>query len=246
MLRAVVFDLGGTLVSFRVSGMDWRTLEERGIASLCQFLLARGQRLPEAEFRQQMWDTLDRGWRAAMSGEANLRLEEVIVTVAGRFGVTLAGDVLAQAVLAYTSGVGGLAAPLEGAQATLRSLKARGLRLGLLSNTMWPAQLHRDHMAECGLLEFFDVTAFSSETGLWKPNAPAFQSVAERLGVSPQETVFVGDLPDADVLGAQRAGMRAVWIASDGIELGDVQPDAVIHRLSELPALLEPLSSHSG
>jgi len=242
MLRAAVFDLGGTLVSFRVSGMDWRTLEERGIASLFQWLTKHGQRLPEAEFRQQMWQTLDRGWQAAMAGETNLRLEDVVITVAGRFGVALTGDSLAQAVLAYVSGVGDLAAPLEGAQETLCVLKTRGLRLGLLSNTMWPAQLHREHMAELGLLEFFAVTAFSSETGLWKPNASAFLDVAGRLGVPPQETVFVGDLPEADVVGAQRAGMRAVWIASDGIELGGVRPDAVIHRLSELPATLERLS----
>jgi FMN phosphatase YigB (HAD superfamily) len=55
--------------------------------------------------------------------------------------------------------------------------------------------------------------------------------------------VFVGDLPEIDVAGAQRAGLRAVWIATDGIELGNVRPDAIIRRLAELPAALDHLQS---
>jgi FMN phosphatase YigB (HAD superfamily) len=45
------------------------------------------------------------------------------------------------------------------------------------------------------------------------------------------------------VVGAQRAGLRAVWIATDGIELGNVRPDAIIRRLAELPATLDHLQS---
>ena len=79
---------------------------------------------------------------------------------------------------------------------------------------------------------------FSSDVGLWKPNAAAFRYVMERLEASPAEAVFVGDLPEIDVSGSQRAGLRAVWIATDGIEVGDVRPDAIIHRLAELPSAL--------
>jgi putative hydrolase of the HAD superfamily len=53
--------------------------------------------------------------------------------------------------------------------------------------------------------------------------------------------VYVGDLPQIDVVGAQRAGLRAVWVTTDGIELGDVHPDAVIHCLTELPDVLDNL-----
>jgi putative hydrolase of the HAD superfamily len=82
---------------------------------------------------------------------------------------------------------------------------------------------------------------FSSDVGLWKPNAAAFQVVMDRLGVSPAEAVFVGDLPGIDVAGSQRAGLHAIWIATDGIEQGDVRPDAVIYRLTELPGVLDRL-----
>jgi putative hydrolase of the HAD superfamily len=146
-----------------------------------------------------------------------------------------------QAARVYATGVGDGAFPLDGARETLRELKEHGLRLGLLSNTMWPSQFHEEELTRFGLIEFLDVLAFSCEVGLWKPNAPAFHYVIDRLGVSPLEAVYVGDVPPIDVVGAQRAGLHAVWMATDGIELGDVQPDAVIHCLTELPAVLDNL-----
>jgi putative hydrolase of the HAD superfamily len=89
-----------------------------------------------------------------------------------------------------------------------------------------------------GLIGFFDALAFSCELGAWKPNVAAFQYVTDRLGVLPAEAVYVGDAPEIDVLGAQRAGLRGVWISTHGRSAGSVQPDAIIHRLTELPVVL--------
>jgi HAD superfamily hydrolase (TIGR01509 family) len=241
VIRGVIFDMGGTLVGFH-HAPDWRSFEERGIAALYRFLAGRGHALQEGEFRETIWDATSRGWQEAMAGRGNVRLLDVIETTAARMGVALDDETRMQAVRIYTTGVGEDAFPLDGAHELLRELKGRGLRLGLLSNTMWPGQIHSEGMARLGLIEFFDVLVFSGDVGLWKPNAAAFHYVADRLGVSPAEAVFVGDQLEADVLGAQRAGLRAVWIASDGVESGDVRPDAVIHRLAELPVALDRLS----
>jgi HAD superfamily hydrolase (TIGR01509 family) len=241
VIRGVVFDMGGTLVGFR-HAPDWRSFEGRGIAALYRFLAGRGYALRESEFHEAMWDATSRGWQEAMAGRGNVRLPDVIVATTTRLGVVLNDETRTQAVRVYTTGVGEDAFPLDGAHEMLCELKGRGLRLGLLSNTMWPGQIHSEEMARLGLIEFFDVLMFSGDVGLWKPNAAAFHYVADRLGVSPGEAVFVGDQLEADVLGAQRAGLRAVWITTGKIELGDIHPDAVIHRLAELPAALDRLS----
>ena len=109
----------------------------------------------------------------------------------------------------------------------------------MLSNTTWPGEFHRQELQTFGLIDFFDALAFSCELGTWKPNLPAFHYVTDCLGVLPAEAVYVGDAPEIDVLGAQRAGLRGVWIATHERSAGSVQPDAVIHRLTELPAVLD-------
>jgi HAD superfamily hydrolase (TIGR01549 family) len=243
VIRGVIFDLGGTLVDFHSGAADWRSMEARGSAALHCFLVERGSAPPEAEFHQAMWDAINHGREEAMAGRANARLPDIIASTATCFGVALDDEARMRAARVYTAGVGDEAVPLEGAREMLRALKRRELRLGLLSNTTWPGQFHRKAMQDAGLFEFLDETVFSSDVGLWKPNAAAFCCIVDRLGVAPAEAVFLGDLPEIDVVGAQRAGLRAVWITTEGIELGDVRPDAIICRLAELPATLDHLQS---
>jgi HAD superfamily hydrolase (TIGR01549 family) len=251
VIRSAIFDLGGTLVDYHASAADWRSMEGRGITALRHFLVERGHALPVAEpsqgkdpFGEAMWNAVDNGWREAMAGHANAYLPNLITETLACFGVTLDEETRWQATRVYARAVGEGAYPLDGAHEILSTLKERGLRLGLLSNTMWPGQFHREELASFGLIEFFDDLAFSCETGFWKPNVPAFRYMIDRLGVSPGEVVYVGDLPQVDVSGAQHAGLRAVWMATDGIELGDVRPDAIAHRLTELSAVLDQWGSH--
>ena len=239
MIRSVIFDLGGTLIDFGGDAKDWRAMEERGIAALYHFLIERGHKLPEADLNDALWDGMRRGWDDAMSGRSNACLPDIIAASLARLGVTLDEVTLSQAARAYATGVEQGTVPLEGVRELLSALKQRGLRVGLLSNTTWPGEFHRQELQAFDLIGFFDALAFSCELGAWKPNASAYHYVTDQLGVSSAEAVFVGDIPQIDVLGAQRAGLRGVWVATDGGTAGDVKPDAVIHRLAELPAVLD-------
>ena len=241
MIRSVIFDLGGTLISFDGAARDWRGMEERGIGALHRFLVERGYPLPEADWHDWVWEGMRHGWEDAMSGRANACLPDIIAAALARLGLALDEATLAQAARVYATGVEQGIFPLEGAHELLNELKRRGLRLGLLSNTTWPGAFHRQELQAFGLIGFFDALAFSCELGVWKPNAPAFLHLTGELNVQPSEAVFVGDALEIDVLGAQRAGLRGVWISTNGQSAGYVQPDAVIHRLAELPAVLDQL-----
>jgi putative hydrolase of the HAD superfamily len=240
VIRSVIFDLGGTLIDFG-DAKDWRAMEERGAAALYRFLVERGHQLPEADLNDALWNGMRRGWDDAMSGRANACLSDIIAAALTRLGLALDEATLAQAARVYATGVEQGIVPLEGARELLSELKWRGLRLGLLSNTTWPGEFHRQELQAFGLIGFFDALAFSCELGAWKPNALAFHHVTRVLSVQPSEAVFVGDALEIDVLGAQRAGLRSVWISTNGHPAGDVHPDAVIHRLAELPAVLDQL-----
>ena len=117
----------------------------------------------------------------------------------------------------------------------LQALRARGLRIGLLSNTHWPRAFHERFLERDGLIQLIDARLYTSEMSHTKPHAEAFGAALAALEVQdPAKAVFVGDRPYDDVHGAQQAGMRGVLRQNPAVPGYDVHPDACIERLSDL------------
>jgi putative hydrolase of the HAD superfamily len=130
---------------------------------------------------------------------------------------------------------------------TLRVLKERGLKLGVVSNTYQRGAVLEAQLTEAGASPYIDVAVFSSEIGLRKPHPSLFEMPLAELGVAPEEAVFVGDSPEADIRGAQAVGMRAVLThqyRQESVE--GVTPDCIIWRLPELVEYIDSLNSHRG
>ncbi len=98
---------------------------------------------------------------------------------------------------------------------TVRVLAAlrSGWRIGVLTNGQ-PA-IQRRKVAALGLAAYVDAVVFARECGqgTGKPDPVAFETVLDRLGAKPARSVFVGDDLEADVIGAWRAGMHAIYLA---------------------------------
>jgi len=125
--------------------------------------------------------------------------------------------------------------------AVLRQLRERRVKIGVLSNTMWPRSWHEDVFRRDGVLDLIDGAVYSSEIDWTKPHPEAFLAAMAAVGVSePARCVFVGDRPWDDIYGAKSVGMRAVLVPhSDVPTFADAEPDAVIGSLSELLPLIE-------
>lgn len=111
--------------------------------------------------------------------------------------------------------------------ALLDSLRERGLLTGLVSNAFDPGWLLHEDLTRMGLAERLDAAVFSSEVGKRKPHPAIFEAMLERLGVAPEDALFVGDRRLEDVQGAKELGMttvQALWFRADDDELG-VDPD---------------------
>jgi 2-haloalkanoic acid dehalogenase type II len=109
-------------------------------------------------------------------------------------------------------------------------------RLALLSNA---DDDFLQEALECNGLRF-DLVVTSEGAGAWKPDPRIFQVLLEGLGLPPGAVVYVGDNPLPDVLGARRAGLRAVWLDREGRRRPRrvPAPDLKIRSLLELlPAL---------
>lgn len=110
-------------------------------------------------------------------------------------------------------------------------------RLGLLSNG-------NSYPDRCGLPERFSFLVFSQDHGIEKPDRRLFEIALTQAGCVPQELLHVGDSLRNDVAGAQGAGVRSVWLNRDSRRNDSaVQPDFEITSLSELPEILDRLSS---
>ncbi len=117
----------------------------------------------------------------------------------------------------------------------LRELHARGLKIGLISNTERCLASFQAHFALDGL---FAVTVSSAAHGYMKPHPSIFQSALRQAGASVEESVMVGDSLDHDIAGARRLGMRAVLVARSGTPAACPADVPVITTLRELPPLL--------
>ena len=116
----------------------------------------------------------------------------------------------------------------------LQKLKARGLKLAIVTNITPELLAHqRKKIAALGIGELFDEIVYSAQLGVHKPDRRIFDYAAQRLGVSNAECLFVGDDPDSDVAGALAAGMEVVWVdrRQDANRFGN---DSRVHRVQEV------------
>lgn len=127
-----------------------------------------------------------------------------------------------------------LVEPYGDAVATLRSLRQRGLKLGILTNG--PSDLQRRKLLRIGVREV-DAVAVSAEIKAWKPEPEAYRCAAAMLGLAPNRVAMVGDHLTNDVVGAMAAGVAiAVWVER---RPGKLPKGAVLAReLADLPGLL--------
>lgn len=113
--------------------------------------------------------------------------------------------------------------------AALRRLHSAGFRLGVVSNSDGRAE---EALAAAGLRDFFDVVIDSALVDCEKPEPEIFHFALDALGVQPEETLYVGDLYEVDVVGARRVGMDVALIDPVGRHRGrDVRSAASIAEL---------------
>ena len=252
-LRGIIFDMGGTLLSYHPPHADpqhgWEGMEALGADGLRRFLLERGYPIPTPEdARARNFAIMERHWRQIGRGQdANPRLEDMLAEVLQDWGIPVASvpnDLLNEAVAAYVAPVQAIVRPLPGAMSLLAGLQSRGLRLGLFSNTVWPGVYHMADLDRFGLAHFLECAFFSADVAAWKPAATVFEMTLAALDLRPEEAIYVGDHPYFDVYGAQQAGLRGVWIRSAEWQLRlpdlEITPDAIIEHLPDLLDVIEP------
>lgn len=125
------------------------------------------------------------------------------------------------------------------------ALRADGIRVGVLSNTIWPRTFHERIFERDDVLHLIDGDVYTSEIPWTKPSPKAFAAAMAAVGVDdPARCVYVGDRLFDDIWGAHNVGMRAIHIPHSRIPAEQVghtegEPDAVAHRLAEIHKIVD-------
>jgi putative hydrolase of the HAD superfamily len=241
-LRAIVFDMDGTLMEWKDRTQGFEQVALAQFASVHRTLVALGKRPPDVQvLSSTLYAMAGTGWREAMQEHRSYTIHHLLEQGLPEMGVECSRSEIVECVAAFES----LPIPIgatEGARSTLTALRAMGLKLGLISNS-WSTPGCRDReLDEAGLLELLEVRVYSSQMDVMKPHPAIFGRALASLGVAAHEAAMVGDNLEMDVGGAQGIGMRGVWLDNGGRGLPEdakVQPDAVIQRLADIFGPLE-------
>ena len=210
MLAAVLFDWGDTLMRF-----EWD--EERVADGNRAGLAAVGRDVEDV-------DALAREFIARVAGHHASGLPEeleypgLVRELLAAQGVDLGDSELARYLEAEHAAWESASMVGSTTHALLESLRARGLKLGLVSNAFDPRWLLDHDLERMGLADRLDATVFSSEVGVRKPHPEIFRRCLEELRVDPERALFVGDRLYEDMLGASQLGMttvQALWFRAD-------------------------------
>ncbi len=241
-VQGIIFDLGWTLVDF-VADYE-REVEPRRIAALGECLARYGLPIeaPDLYRRFQAHQQVLREVGTPLLYEYPARLA-LLRALREALPDGLPDSLLDSAHQALYALLADYWEPYEDTFETVERLREAGYRLAILSNTNDDHHVRRI-VDRSGLRPWFDPIHTSASLGLRKPHPRPFRLILETWALPPSEVVVVGDTLSADVLGAHRAGMRAIWVRrfspiSDNAEHeGRIIPEAVVERLGELPGVI--------
>jgi putative hydrolase of the HAD superfamily len=212
VLEAVLFDWGDTLMEFAYSPDLVAAGHRAGLAAIGRDGLPEVEALTE-HFRERYEPLF---WVPGTIEE--IEYPELVRRLLADFDVTIDDDELDRYLVAEHEAWDPARLLGPHTHALLESLRARGLKLGLVSNAFDPGWLlHRD-LEQMGLAQRLDFSVFSSEVGKRKPHPAIFERALGALGVEPENALFVGDRLYEDIRGAGELGMttvQAVWFRAD-------------------------------
>ncbi len=193
MIKAVLFDLDNTLV-------DFLRMKKTSVDAAVSAMIDAGLPMKKEKALKMLWDLYD-----DYGIEYGNILQEFLTKALGR----IEWKMLSNGIIAYRRVKTTFLEPYPHVMQTLIKLKGRGYKLAVVSDA--PRMRAWLRLASMKLTEFFDVVVTMDDAGgKLKPDPEPYELALKKLGLRPQEVIFIGDNPDRDILGASRLGIKTV------------------------------------
>ncbi len=237
--KAVIFDLGSTLIDFPVN--NWDEVSRECSLKGRQFLIDSGIKVPH---EREFLDRFEQVRAAHREKAANTFREWTVVQAAEdlfrKLGIATNNGQADKFFDAFYAELEQHLTLYEDTVDVLTRIRSRFSQVGLISNTIFPERVHHHDFKRFGLKPFFDFTIFSSTFGFRKPHPDIFLKAAELAGHHPADCVYIGDRYLEDVQGSTGAGMQAILKVISDREYPAEMPEA-IRRISTLSDLADHL-----
>lgn len=241
-LKAILFDMGSTLLEFE--NYTWDVLGRMCAEKGYEFLKQNNSSLPEfVGFSKLLVDEILKARAEVAENLKEFKFERVAWDLFNVLNLSTSDGLYHNFVEVYYKPVTDQITLIDGAVEILQHLKERELKIGIVSNTIFPERFHLRELKRFGLYPYLDFYIFSSTAGVRKPHPQIFLQALNALNVDASQAVFVGDRLVENVGGAQKVGMKGILRFHEGRDYSaPIIPDARIVELNELPKVLHDIS----
>lgn len=244
MIKGIIFDLGGTLIKFE---SDYPTVMRAGAEAVADwFIKKRHIKLDGPALVEALLAKRHAGHQRANETQIEVLAQHALREALKKIAAPASAEALVEeAIKIYFEPEDAAWQAFPDAVTTLKQLKNQGYRLGLYSNASDDAFIQR-LVNRCGLRPWLSPAFSSAGCGWRKPRPNGLELIAQRWNLPAAEVVMVGDTLNADILGAQNAGMSGILVTMDehpsNHTYRQIQPTAVAESLSALPEIVVNLS----
>lgn len=241
-LKAVLFDLDDTIIDWSEFNYDWASMERSRLQRVIDHIVGKHP-LEDTEAYFETFRT--RSMECWIEARRDLRapnLGKVLIESAHALGVPENLIDPRECLEVYGWGAVHGTTIFPDVPAMLDKLKERRVKVGIVTNAYHPMWMRDIELTEHGIFDYFPECRFSAaDVGYLKPHKYIFEVALECIGTKPEETVFIGDNPEADISGAQGLGMKAVLRTSnhEPVLSDTIIPNAVVSTFDDLPAVLD-------
>jgi len=223
MIKAVIFDLDGTLLNRDES-------VKKFIDNQYERLNKWVNHIPKEKYITRFIELDHRGyvWKDKVYQQLTEELEITSVTWE---------DLLQD----YISQFKNNCIPFPNLFEMLEELRKNNLNLGIITNGI--GQFQMDNIKALGIEKYFQTILVSEWEGLKKPDPNIFLRALKQLDVLPDQSVYVGDHPENDVKAAQNLGIQGIW--KKDIQWNNFTTDLILDDLGQLPLIISNISKNN-
>lgn len=250
-ITTILFDLDDTLLDWSEAKGVWEGFLHQRAQGVYSYLVEMGYSVPaHDEFAIIIRQQIKIIWDEARNTLGGASLTDALHRTLAVCEIDPAGVNIHALLEAYGWDLIPGVRPFADTHSTLETLRQQGYQLGLITNTFTPMWMRDKELQALGLLDYFPVRVTSGDTGYIKPHPAIFWRALGALGALPERSVYVGDRPANDIVGAKEVGMVSVLMSPAHViplqqEWAGVPADYTINSLSELLPLLESIRNES-
>lgn len=234
MKKAVFFDIYGTLIDIITDEHDLRVYE-----MLARHLSYHSVYVSPENLKNAYFEGVQECLKQSMEPHPDVDVYDIFSHIMKRYGnKEYSRCAVVNAATLFRALTMRRFCAFEGVYDAMEVLSKK-YKTAIISDAQWV--FTEPEIAMLGLDRFFKFWILSSRLGYRKPDTRLFNLAMERLEVTPEESVYIGDNYARDLVGAKKAGMTFILFGNGGVNYEGFQPDRHFRDYSDLINILEDL-----